>query len=64
MQRANPLEKTDAEKDWEQDEKGATEEEVVGKHHQLHGYEFEQTLADGKEQGGLECCSPWDRNVR
>ena len=30
-----------------------------GWHHQLNGYEFEQTLGDGEGQGGLEGCSPW-----
>ena len=33
---------------------------MVGWHHHLNGYEFEQTLGDGKGQGNLECCSPWD----
>ena len=32
---------------------------MVGWHHQLDGQEFEQTLGDGKGQGGLACCSPW-----
>ena len=47
-------------KDWRQEEKGATEEEMVGCHHQLNGREFEQTLGDGEGQGSLACCSPWD----
>ena len=38
-----------------------TEDEMVGWHHQLDGYEFEQTLGDGEGQGGLACCSPWGR---
>ena len=33
---------------------------MVGKHHQLKGQEYEQTLGDGEGQGGLACCSPWD----
>ena len=48
----------DAGKDQEQKEKGATEDEIVGCHHQLNGHEFEQNLGDGEEQGRLVCCSP------
>ena len=48
-------------KDWGQDEKGTTEDETVGWHHQLNGHESEQTLRDGEGQGGLACCSPWGR---
>ena len=36
-----------------------TEDEMVGWHHQLNGYEFEQALGVGDGQGSLECCSPW-----
>ena len=36
-----------------------TEDEMVGWHHQLNGYEFESTLGIGDGQGGLSCCSPW-----
>ena len=50
---------SDAGKDWRQEEKGTTEDELVGWHHQLNGHEFEQTLGDGEGQGGLTCCSPW-----
>ena len=32
---------------------------MVGWHHRLNGYEFEQTLGDSEGQGSLECCSPW-----
>ena len=46
-------------KDWEQEEKGSTEEEMVGWHHQLNGHEFRWTPGDGGGQGGLACCSPW-----
>ena len=49
----------DAGKDLKQEEKGMTEDEMVGWHHQLHGLEFEQTPGDGDGQGGLACCSPW-----
>ena len=53
----------DAEKDWEQEEKGTTEDEMVGCHHRPDGHEFEQTLGDSKGQGSLVCCSPWDCRV-
>ena len=59
MQRGDSLEKTDAGRDWGQEEKGTTEDEVVGWHHQLNGHEFEQALGIGGGQGGLVCCSPW-----
>ena len=49
----------DAGKDWRQEEKGTTEDEMVGWHHWLNGHEFEQALGDGKGQGSLVCCSPW-----
>ena len=39
----------------EQEEKGATEDEMVGWHHQLNGHEFEQSLGDGEGQGSLVC---------
>jgi len=42
----------DAGKDWGQEEKGATEKEMVGWHHWLNGYEFEQTLGDNEGQIG------------
>ena len=48
----------DAGKDWGQ-EKGTTEDEMVGWHHRLNGHEFEQTPGVGEGQGGLVCCSPW-----
>ena len=49
----------DAGKDWRQEEKGMTEDEMVEWHHQLDGHEFEQALGVGDGQGILECCSPW-----
>ena len=49
----------DAGKDWRQEEKGTTEDEVVGWHHWLNGDEFEYTLGVGDGQGGLACCAPW-----
>ena len=48
----------DAGKDWRQDEKGMTEDEMVGWHHWLNGCEFKQALGDSAEQGSLMCCSP------
>ena len=48
-------------KDRRQEEKGTTEDEIVGWHHQLNAREFEQTLGDGAGQGGLACRSPWGR---
>ena len=48
----------DAGKDWRQKEKGSTEDETVGWHHQLNGHEFVQTLGDAEGQGSLACCSP------
>ena len=51
----------DAREDWRQEEKGTTEDEMVGWHHWLNGHEFEQALGDGEGQGRLVCCSPWGR---
>ena len=48
----------DAGKDRRQ-EKGMTEDEMVGKHHQLNGHEFEQAPRDGEGQESLACFSPW-----
>ena len=59
MGRANSLEKTDTGKDWRQEEKGTTEDEMVGWHHWLNGHEFEQTPGDGEGQGSLVCCRQW-----
>ena len=60
MQRAYSLEKDpDARKDWRQEEKGTTEDEMVGWHHRLNGHEFEKTPGDGEGQRSLACCSPW-----
>ena len=49
----------EAGKDWGQEEKGATGDEMVGWHHQLNGNEFEQTLGDSEGQGSLACYSLW-----
>ena len=53
----------DAGKDWGQEEKGMTEDEVVGCHHRLNGHGFEQALGDGEGQRSLVCCSPRDCRV-
>ena len=47
----------DAGKDWGQEEKGATEDEMVGWYPRLNGREFEQTPGDSEGQGSLVCCS-------
>ena len=49
----------DAEKDWQQEEKGMTEDEMVGWHHLLYWHEFEQAPGVGDRQGSLACISPW-----
>ena len=49
----------DAGKDWRREEKGMTEDEMVGWHHRLDGHEFEQAPGVGDGQGSLACCSPW-----
>ena len=54
----------DAGKDWGQEEKEATEDEMFGWGHWLSGYEFEQTLGDGEGKGSLMCCSPFGLRVR
>ena len=51
----------DVRKDWRQEEKGITEDEMVGWHHQLDGHEFEQAPGIGDGQGRLACCSSWGR---
>ena len=48
----------DAGKDWRWEEKGTTEDEMVGWDHWLDGHEFEQAPGVGDGQGGLACCSP------
>ena len=49
----------DAGKDWRQEEKGMTEDEMVVWHHQINGHEFEQALGDDEGQRSLACCIPW-----
>ena len=61
MRRVDSLEDSDAGRDWEQEEKGTTEDEMAGWHHRLYGREFEWTPGDGDGQGGLACCDSWGR---
>ena len=49
----------DAGKDWRQDKKWMTEDEMVGWHQWLNGQEFVQTLGDSGGRRSLACCSPW-----
>ena len=53
----------DAGKDWGQEEKGTTEDEMVGWHHRLNGDEFGQTPGVGDRQGGLACCGSWGHRL-
>ena len=50
---------SDAGRDWGQEEKGMTEDEMAGWHHRLGGHEFEWTPGVGVGQGGLACCNSW-----
>ena len=49
----------DAGKDWRREEKGMTEDEMVGWHHWINGHEFGSTLGVGNGQGGLACYGSW-----
>ena len=53
----------DAGKNWGEEEKGKTEDKMVGWHHQLNGHGFGWTPGDGDGQGGLACCGSWGRKV-
>ena len=57
MRRVDSLEKTDTGRNWGQEEKGMTEDEMAGWHHRLDGREFELTPGVGDGQGGLVCCA-------
>ena len=59
MPRTDSLEKTLMLGKGEQEEKGATEDKMVGWHHQLNRHEFEQVPGVSDGQGSLVCCSPW-----
>ena len=61
MRRVDSLEKTDAGRDWGQEEKGTIEAEMAGWHHWLDGRESEWTPGVGDGQGGLACCDSWGR---
>ena len=61
MRRVDSLEKTDAGRDWGQEEKGTTEDEMAGWHHRLDGCESEWIPGVGDGQGGLACCNSWGR---
>ena len=61
MRRVDSLEKTNAGRTWRQGEKGTTEDEMGGWHHQLDGREFEWTPGAVDGQGGLACCYSWGR---
>ena len=52
---------SDARKNWRQEEKRTTEDEMVGWHHWLDEHEFKQDLGADDGQGSLACCSPWGR---
>ena len=52
---------SEAGRDWGQEEKGMTEDEMDGWHHRLDGHEFEWTPGVGDRQGGLACCNSWSR---
>ena len=51
----------DAGRDWGQEEKGTTEDEMVGWHHRLNGHKFGWTPGVSDGQGGLACCNSWGR---
>ena len=51
----------DAGKDGRREEKGLTEDEMVGWHHRFNGPDSEQAPGDGEGRGSLACCSPWGR---
>ena len=61
MRRVYSLEKTDAGRDWGQEEKGTTEDEMAGWHHRVDAHEFGSTPRVGNGQGGLTCCDSWGR---
>ena len=61
MGRIDSVEKIDARRDWGQEEKGTTEDEMAVWHHWLDGCESKWTLGVGDGQGGLACCDSWGR---
>ena len=61
MRRVDSLEKTDAGRDWGQEEKGTTQDEMAGWHHWLNVRHSEWTPGVGAGQGGLARCNSWGR---
>ena len=61
MRRVDSLKKTDGGRDWGQEEKGTTEDEMAVWHHRLDRHEFELTPGVGDGPRGLACCSSWGR---
>ena len=59
MRRVDSLEKTDTGRDWKQEEKGTTEDEMPVWHHRLNTHVFVWTPGVGNRQGGLVCCDSW-----
>ena len=59
IRRTDSLQKTDAGKDWRQEEKGTTEDKMAGWHHWLDGHEFDWTPGVSDGQGGLACFDSW-----
>ena len=59
MRRVDSLE--NAGRDWGQEKKGMSEDEMAGWHHRLNGHEFGRTPGVGDGQGGLACCDSWGR---
>ena len=61
MRRVDSGKDSDAGRDWGQEEKGTTEDEMAGWHHGLDGCESEWIPGAGDRQGGLACCDSWGR---
>ena len=61
MRRVDSLEKTCSGRDWGLEEKGTTEDKMVGWHHRLNRHGFGWTPGVGDGQGGLACCGSWGR---
>ena len=59
MRRTDSLGKSDAGKDWRQEEKGMTEDEMAEWNHWLNGHEFKQTPGEGEGQGSMVCWGSW-----
>ena len=59
MRRVDHWKRPDGERNWWQEEKGTTEDEMAGWRHRLDGHEFEWTPGVGDGQGGLACCNSW-----